>query len=400
MSETASQKKMLLTCPGCQKRFQVTGDKLLGRRATCKSCGAGFIVDGGCISEVSDDVVLPLKQEDALPTDVADPLAMALMNVEAPERKAKVKRSSKALAEIRELLRTVNLQALVPILFPFSITVMSVFFGTVIIQHVLLREPAHGISFMVVMGFGLAMCFVLPFVYWGNTRTKQHIGGSILFSMAILFLNVWLGSYEVVQRGADGINDVVIHSRWDGRPLYRPVGRGPLGNNNDIGNIGRGNELRPLVESDEPAPDKIELKDLDAKTVEIFAALDKGQKTNNERDRAAAFWPIVRNSSKLESTNNFYENPTVITTKLADDPYEWSHVIGIRDDVTKDQEPTLCYEVQGHLRSLVWFPLKTNMVFQREEYGQSGENDLIEWKTTHAINDGHQQYSIAFRLKR
>lgn len=372
MSETQAAKKMLLTCPGCQKRFQVTGSNLLGKRATCKTCAASFIVDGGCICEVADDVELPVKTPASVSlSDLTTASADNVPSIPASTRRPPI------VAEFRGLIATANPRVLVPILLPFSLTAVSMVLGALIIQNVCIYRPAYGVYFVATLGMGLALSVVLPFAFWKNTRTRRHISRSALFSAVIVALSIWLGTYEVRHEDQDGTADVVLHSRWDGRPLYRSV--------SDL---------------DEHAGQDLGANDLGPENKEIFAALAKGEMAANDRDRAAAFWPIVRNTSKLEDVNDFYDNPTFITTKLADDPYSWSHVIGVRDSVTRDQEPTLCIEVQSHLQSLVWFPLKTNIAFKLESYGETGENELVEWKTTHAINDGLQQYAIAFRLKR
>ena len=43
--------KYVLTCPGCQKRFQLLDAAILGKRATCKSCKAPFLVDGSVLTK-------------------------------------------------------------------------------------------------------------------------------------------------------------------------------------------------------------------------------------------------------------------------------------------------------------------------------------------------------------
>lgn len=53
MSDSPSA-KYVLTCPGCQKRFFLPNNSILGKRVTCKSCKAPFIVDGGVLAEFAE----------------------------------------------------------------------------------------------------------------------------------------------------------------------------------------------------------------------------------------------------------------------------------------------------------------------------------------------------------
>jgi hypothetical protein len=62
MSDSPST-SFVLTCPGCQKRFLLKNANMLNKRATCKSCGAGFLVDGSVIVECESKDIPPFKQK-------------------------------------------------------------------------------------------------------------------------------------------------------------------------------------------------------------------------------------------------------------------------------------------------------------------------------------------------
>lgn len=67
MEPKPESKKFVLTCPGCQKRFQLLDGSILGKRVTCKSCKAPFLVDGGVLTEVAEKDLPkpkePIKQQ-------------------------------------------------------------------------------------------------------------------------------------------------------------------------------------------------------------------------------------------------------------------------------------------------------------------------------------------------
>jgi hypothetical protein len=65
--------KYVLTCPGCQKRFQLLNDTIFGKRATCKSCKAPFIVDGSVLTRFEPED-LPKPKETPL---VVEPIVIS-----------------------------------------------------------------------------------------------------------------------------------------------------------------------------------------------------------------------------------------------------------------------------------------------------------------------------------
>lgn len=66
MSDSPST-SFVLTCPGCHKRFLLKSNSMLGKRATCKSCGAPFVIDGTVLAQCEPDQELPIKQIEVQP---------------------------------------------------------------------------------------------------------------------------------------------------------------------------------------------------------------------------------------------------------------------------------------------------------------------------------------------
>lgn len=72
----SSATKYVLTCPGCQKRFQLLDAAILGKRATCKSCKAPFLVDGSVLTDFAEkDLPKPkILSEESIQVQTQPPL--------------------------------------------------------------------------------------------------------------------------------------------------------------------------------------------------------------------------------------------------------------------------------------------------------------------------------------